>query len=149
MMAMQSAFFGAATVDTCLRHPEMAGAALKKFDKSMRIGPKEFSWFIYRITNPTLRNMFMAPRNVFRVKEALLSVLAGDVYGNTPIHGGKNNCRWLQPQLSVSHVVIDRSMVRTKRWFPEKTVLTIFPCVFLGNTARSLHRRWSCHRLAV
>jgi len=87
MMAMQSAFFGAATVDTCLRHPEMAKVALKNFDKSMRIGPKEFSWFIYRITNPTLRNMFMEPRNVFRVKEALLSVLAGDVYGNTPVHG--------------------------------------------------------------
>jgi flavin-dependent dehydrogenase len=87
MMAMQSAFFGAAAVDTCLRHPEMAGAALKKFDESMRIGPKEFSWFIYRITNPTLRNMFMEPRNFFRIKEALLSVLAGDVYGNTPIHG--------------------------------------------------------------
>jgi hypothetical protein len=31
--------------------------------------------------------MFMAPRNIFRVQEALLSVLAGDVYGKTPIHG--------------------------------------------------------------
>jgi len=87
MMAMQSAFVGADTVDTCLRHPELAEAALKKFDKAMRIGPKEFSWFIYRVTNPTLRNMFMEPRNTFRVKEALLSVLAGDVYGKTPIHG--------------------------------------------------------------
>ena len=53
----------------------------------MRIGPKAFSWFIYRVTNPTLRNMFMEPSNIFRVKEALLSVLAGDVYGKTPIHG--------------------------------------------------------------
>jgi len=87
MLAMHSAFVGADTVDTCLRHPQQATAALKKFDNSMRIGPKEYSWFIYRVTNPTLRNMFMAPRNIFRVKEALLSVLAGDVYGNTPIHG--------------------------------------------------------------
>jgi hypothetical protein len=29
--------------------------------------------------------MFMGPRNFFRVKEALLSVLAGDVFGKTPI----------------------------------------------------------------
>lgn len=87
MMAMHSAFVGADTVDACLRHPELAGKALKKFDKTMRIGPKEFSWFIYRVTNPTLRNMFMSPRNIFRVQEALLSVLAGDVYGKTPIHG--------------------------------------------------------------
>ena len=86
MLAMHSAFVGADTVDTCLRHPRRAAAALKQFDRSMRIGPKAFSWFIYRVTNPTLRNMFMGPRNIFRVKEALLSVLAGDVYGETPIH---------------------------------------------------------------
>ncbi|WP_413436521.1 NAD(P)/FAD-dependent oxidoreductase [Sulfuriferula sp. GW1] len=85
MLAMQSAFAGADTVDTCLRHPRQAAVALKKFDRTMRIGPKEFSWFIYRVTNPTMRNMFMGPRNIFRVKEALLSVLAGDVFGKTPI----------------------------------------------------------------
>lgn len=85
MLAMQSAFVGADTVDTCLRHPQQAGAALKKFDRAMRIGPNVFSWFIYRVTNPTLRNMFMEPRNFFRVQEALLSVLAGDLFGKTRI----------------------------------------------------------------
>lgn len=84
MLAMQNAFVGADTVDTCLRHPKQAAAALGKFDQSMRVGPKAFSWFIYRVTNPTMRDMFMNPRNVFRVKEALLSVLAGDVFGKTP-----------------------------------------------------------------
>ncbi|MGP1683457.1 MAG: NAD(P)/FAD-dependent oxidoreductase [Giesbergeria sp.] len=87
MLAMHSAFVGADTVDTCLRHPRRAAAALKQFDKTMRLGPKAFSWFIYRVTNPTMRNMFMQPRNIFRVEEALLSVLAGDVYGKTPIRG--------------------------------------------------------------
>ncbi len=85
MLAMNSAFVGADTVDTCLRQPQQAAAALKKFDHTMRVGPKEYSWFIYRVTNPTLRNMFMGPSNIFRVKEALLSVLAGDVFGKTPI----------------------------------------------------------------
>ncbi len=85
MLAMQSAFIGADTVDTCLRHPDQAAAALKKFDHSMRVGPKAFSWFIYRMTNPTMRDMFMGPRNVLRAKEAVLSVLAGDVFGKTPI----------------------------------------------------------------
>jgi flavin-dependent dehydrogenase len=87
MLAMQSAFMGAETVDTCLRKPAQAAAALKKFDHNVRFGPKAFSWFIYRVTNPTMREMFMGPRNVFRVKEALLSVLAGDVFGKTPIWG--------------------------------------------------------------
>jgi flavin-dependent dehydrogenase len=85
MLAMHSAFVGADTVDVCLRQPQHAASALKNFDRMMRIGPKAFSWFIYRVTNPTLRNMFMGPRNFFRVKEALLSVLAGDVFGKTPI----------------------------------------------------------------
>jgi hypothetical protein len=85
MLAMHSAFVGADAVDTCLRHPRQAAAALKKFDCTIRMGPKAFSWFIYRVTNPTMRNMFMGPSNIFRVKEALLSVLAGDVFGKTPI----------------------------------------------------------------
>jgi flavin-dependent dehydrogenase len=87
MLAMHSAFAGADTVDACLRQPQRAAAALKEFDRTMRLGPKAFSWFIYRVTNPTMRNMFMEPRNMFRVKEALLSVLAGDVFGKTPIRG--------------------------------------------------------------
>jgi len=85
MMAMHSAFIGADAVDTCLRQPEKSAGALKHFDKVMKHGPKEFSWFIYRVTNPTMRNLLMGPSNIFRVKEALLSVLAGDIYGKTPI----------------------------------------------------------------
>ncbi len=85
LLAMQSAFAGADAVETCLRDPQRAAAALGKFDRTMRIGPREFSWFIYRVTNPTLRDMFMNPRDYFRVKQALLSMLAGDLYGKTPI----------------------------------------------------------------
>ncbi len=85
MLAMQGGFVGAETVDTCLREPARASAALAHFDQQVRLGPKEFSWFIYRVTNPAMRDMFMAPSNVFRVKEALLSMLAGDIFGKTPI----------------------------------------------------------------
>ncbi len=84
MLAMQNAFDAADTVDTCLRQPQQTAAALKKFDERLRHGPQVFSWFIYRVTNPTMREMFMNPGNPFRVKEALLSVLAGDVFGTTP-----------------------------------------------------------------
>ena len=85
MLAMQGGFIGAETVDTCLREPAKAATALAHFDRQVRLGPKEFSWFIYRVTNPTMRDMFMAPSNVWRVKEALLSMLAGDIFGKTPI----------------------------------------------------------------
>jgi flavin-dependent dehydrogenase len=85
MLAMQSAFAGVEAIDTCLRSPRQAPAALRAFDRNMRRGPREFSWFIYRVTSPTMRDMFMQPRNWLRMKEALLSLLAGDIFGRTPI----------------------------------------------------------------
>ena len=32
-----------------------------------------------------MRDFFMSPQNPFRVKEAMISLLAGDIYGRTPI----------------------------------------------------------------
>lgn len=85
LLAMNSGFLAADAIDTSLSRPEAAPAAMRRFDRLMKHGPKEFSWFIYRVTNPTMRDLFMHPRNVFRVKEALLSMLAGDIFGKTPI----------------------------------------------------------------
>ena len=50
----------------------------------MRRGPREFSWFIFRMTNPAMRGLFMQPRNPLGAKSAVLSVLAGDIYGRMP-----------------------------------------------------------------
>ncbi len=84
-LAMTSAFEGAGTVERCLDRPQEAGAALARFDRYIRKGPDEFSWYIYRVTNPAMRELFMYPRNPLRMKEALLSLLAGDIYGGSPI----------------------------------------------------------------
>ncbi len=85
MLAMQGGFFAADALETCLRQPQQAAQALARFERQMQHGPREFSWFIYRVNHPTMRDLFMGPRNILRVKEALLSVLAGDIYGKTPI----------------------------------------------------------------
>lgn len=84
-LAMHSAVVGAQTVQTCLRNPSDATQALRRFDRSLRHGTRHFSWFIYRMSNPIMRDFFMGPKNVLRMKEALLSVLAGDVFDGTPI----------------------------------------------------------------
>ena len=84
-LAMQSAFDGAGVVDAVLDGSPDARPARRAFDRNLMHGPREFSWFIFRVTNPTMREFFMAPENPFRVKEALLSLLAGDIYGKTPI----------------------------------------------------------------
>jgi flavin-dependent dehydrogenase len=85
MLAMNSGIEGAQTVDVCLREPARAARALQRYYRIMRHGSREYSWFINRFTVPTMRDLFMAPRNTLRMKEALMSLLAGDIFGSTPI----------------------------------------------------------------
>jgi flavin-dependent dehydrogenase len=85
MLAMNGGAAAAETADICRRQPGRRMFALKSFDRLMRHGPKEYSWFIYRVTNPTMRELFLSPRNVMGMEEALLSVMAGDVFGRAPI----------------------------------------------------------------
>jgi flavin-dependent dehydrogenase len=87
MLAMNTGVAAAEAIDTCLSRPAQSRAALKQFDSISRHGPKQFSWFIYRLSNPTMRGLFLDPRNVLRMEEALLSLLAGDIFGRTPIWG--------------------------------------------------------------
>ena len=83
-LALASAFEGAELVALSLDRPQQAAPARRRFDAHMRKGPREFSWFIYRMTNPVMREIFLHPRNVLRAQEAVLSVLAGDVFGRRP-----------------------------------------------------------------
>lgn len=85
-LAMRSAFIGAEAVAACLDRPAEAKAALKAFEHEVASGRDRFTWFIYRITSPAIRSLFMAPRNLLRMEEAVLSLLAGDIAPDSPIH---------------------------------------------------------------
>jgi flavin-dependent dehydrogenase len=85
MLAMTSGAAAAEALLACRREPRRAARAMRRFDRRVRLGPRHFSWFIYRVTNPTMRELFLAPRNPLRMQEALLSLLAGDIFGRTPI----------------------------------------------------------------
>ena len=85
-LAMRSAFMGADVVETCLCDPASAARAKRRFEKSVRHGLRHFSWFIYRMTRPAMRTLFMKPRNYLRMQEAVMSLLAGDLYRRTPIY---------------------------------------------------------------
>jgi flavin-dependent dehydrogenase len=85
MLAMHSGIEGAKTADICLREPARAARALSSYQHMMHHGPREYSWFINRVTGPTMRSLFMAPSNRLRMKEAILSLLAGDIFGSSPI----------------------------------------------------------------
>lgn len=83
--AMNSAFIGAEAVETCLDKPKQARRALRRFDAGTRRGIDTFSWYIYRATRPALRNMVMSPRNILGIEQALLSLLAGDVFRRSSV----------------------------------------------------------------
>ncbi len=84
-LAMHSATLGVEAVDAQLKQAPSAKRLMGQFDQRVRRGLKLYSWFIYRFTSPVIHNLFMSPRNVFRMQEAIISVLAGDVFRKTPI----------------------------------------------------------------
>jgi flavin-dependent dehydrogenase len=104
-LAMQSAFDGARVVEAVLDGRPDAAALRRAFDRRVQHGPREFSWFIFRVTNPTMREFFMAPQNPFRVKEALISLLAGDIYGRTPIWTSIRTLKALYYLVSLGNLV--------------------------------------------
>ena len=88
-LAMASAYAAFPLVQRTLdAGPAAAAAERRRFEAHMRRGPRIFTWFIVRMTNPAIRELFMYPRNVLRAKEAVLGVLAGDIFGRTPLWRG-------------------------------------------------------------
>jgi flavin-dependent dehydrogenase len=85
-LAMSSAFRAADAVSMALKQPSKAGRALASFEADVRRALDRFSWFIYRMNRPALRDLFMNPRNLFRLQEAMLSLLSGDVFRPSPVH---------------------------------------------------------------
>ncbi len=84
-LAMKSAQLAAGVVDSALRDPAAAPRLNRAFERRVRRGLKTFTWMIYRMTSPIMRNLIMNPRNIFDVQRAVISFLAGDVYNSGPV----------------------------------------------------------------
>jgi flavin-dependent dehydrogenase len=84
-LAMHSGFAAVELVEATLDGKPQAKSLRQAFEHTMKKGPRDFSWFIYRMTNPVMRQLLLHPRNPLRVKEALISLLAGDIFRRTPI----------------------------------------------------------------
>jgi flavin-dependent dehydrogenase len=71
---------GADAVDAWLRGDPAAESLFRHFERMVDRGVKTFSWFIWRFNSPGMRHLMLHPGNPFRVQEAVISLLAGDVY---------------------------------------------------------------------
>lgn len=86
-LAMQGAFGAADAVTACLHEPKAkAERALRRYEADVNRAMVRFSWFIYRVNRPAIRALFMNHGNPMRLREAVLSLLSGDVFRPSPIH---------------------------------------------------------------
>ncbi len=83
LLAMNSASLGADVVDRTLR--KRWRTRVRHFERTVKSGLSAFSWFIYRVNTPALRQMLLYPKNHLRMIEGILSLLAGDIFGDTPV----------------------------------------------------------------
>jgi flavin-dependent dehydrogenase len=83
-LAMRSAERASDTVDAILREPRRERALQRKYRSELQHGLSIFSWFIFRFTTPAMAWLFANPRNVFGLEQAVVSMLAGDIFENRP-----------------------------------------------------------------
>ena len=84
-LGMNSAEHAVQVVDGTLRDPARERALQKAMDRRLRRGLKHFSWFIHRFTTPVMQRLFAQPRNVLQIEQAVISMLAGDVFDNRAV----------------------------------------------------------------
>ena len=57
----------------------------KAYQRHLKRGISTFSWFIYRFTTPAMSQLISNPRDLMKVVQAVISMLAGDVYSNASV----------------------------------------------------------------
>ena len=78
--AMHAAEHAAAVVDGSLREPGNEKNLQRDYAREIRRGLRTLSWFIFRFTSPAMTSLFAAPRNDLKLEQAMISMLAGDVF---------------------------------------------------------------------
>ena len=85
-LAMSSAERGINVAEAWLSGSRIKYAlACWRYKRETRRGLSVFTWFIYRFTTPTMSKLMSDPRNTMGVVQAVISMLAGDVYRNRKV----------------------------------------------------------------
>ncbi|MFN7782009.1 MAG: NAD(P)/FAD-dependent oxidoreductase [Lysobacterales bacterium] len=84
-LAMHGAERAAALVDAVLREPAREAALQKAYRQRIDAGISVFSWFIERFTTPVMRELFQHPRNAWQIEQAVIAMLAGNVFDDRAV----------------------------------------------------------------
>jgi flavin-dependent dehydrogenase len=79
-MALVTALDAARLVHEALDAPARERALQAAYEARHRAAMRRISWFIRRFNTPVMRRLFAAPRNDWRLEEAVIAMLAGDLH---------------------------------------------------------------------
>ncbi|MBQ4855582.1 tryptophan 7-halogenase [Rhodanobacter sp. B2A1Ga4] len=82
-LAMDGAERAVEVVDAALREPRRERTLLRRLEQRQRKGMARFAFFIHRFNGPVMRQMLRSPRNTWQLEQAVISMLAGDLF-DTP-----------------------------------------------------------------
>lgn len=84
-LAMRAAERTAELIDRVLDDPGIERRLQRAYESEVWAGLRALSWFIERFNAPATRMLFANPRNAFGMEQAVISMLAGDVFGTPEI----------------------------------------------------------------
>lgn len=81
LLAMTSGEMGADVACAWLQDPARGRARARRAERELCHAMDRIAWLIRRINDPALRALFMTPRNTLRMRDGLVSLLAGNLRG--------------------------------------------------------------------
>jgi len=84
-LAMRAGERAAGAIDAILDDPSAERGLQRDYEREVWSGLRALSWFIERFNAPATRMLFANPRNAFGMEQAVISMLAGDVFGTPEI----------------------------------------------------------------
>jgi len=114
-LAMRSAERAVQVVDRVLDDPAAERRLQRSYEREVWAGLRSLSWFIERFNAPATRRLFANPRNALGMEQAVISMLAGDVFG-TPVIGRRLAAfKALYYLLSLRHLPETLAYLRKRR----------------------------------
>ena len=82
LMAMTAGELGAEAADAWLDDPVRGDRLARRTNEELARAMDRIGWLIYRINDPVLRSLFMAPRNTLWMRDGIINMLAGNLRGD-------------------------------------------------------------------
>ncbi len=82
LMAMTAGELGAEAADAWLDDPVRGQRLAARTNRELARAMDRISWLIYRINDPVMRSLFMAPKNTLWMRDGIINMLAGNLRGD-------------------------------------------------------------------